>query len=340
MPVFGLALGTGGLWWLVTDSDPPGAHPARAPRIRDKGGRGAVQVGGQHLEVTNLHKVLYPQAGFTKGELISFYLDVAPALLPHIRHRPLTVRRFPDGIDGDSFFEKHPPRGAPSWIPTVSVPRSGRTTAASMTMPLVEDLRALVWFANLASIEFHVPMWRVDRAGRPSPPDLMVLDLDPGDPAGIVECAEVALLLEHVLRREHGWTSHVKTSGSKGLQIYIGLPERDRQRRWDDGGTRDEARHIAQRMAREHPELIVANMRRDLRAGKVLIDWSQNSVSKTTVAPYSLRARPEPTVSTPLKWEEVERCSRRGRPEELQFVASQVPQRLENLGDLFAPLAG
>ncbi len=292
--------------------------------------------------LTNLDKVLYPATGFTKAEVMKYYLDVAPALLPHVAARPLTIRRFPDGVDGPSFFAKHRPAAAPSWVRSVEVPRSARRTTEQRGIHydavLLSDIATLAWLANLAALELHVPMWRVDRAGRPRPPDLMVFDLDPGEPADIVQCAEVALLLADALYEERGLEALAKTSGLKGLQLYVPLNERERQRRFDDGGTRDEARHLAQRLAREHPDLVVANMRKDLRVGKVLIDWSQNSVTKTTVAPYSLRARPEPSVSTPLEWAEVERCARRGRPESLRFSPHQVLERLERCGDLMAPL--
>lgn len=316
------------------------AGKVRANAPAGKSGRTEVRIGDRTLRVSNLDKVLYPETGFTKGEVLQYYLEVADALLSHLRDRPLTVKRFPDGVGGQSFFEKHPPRGTPEWVRIVEVPRTDRRgTSETMEFPVVDDLATLAWFANLAALEFHIPMWRVGSRGRPRPPDLMVFDLDPGHPADIVQCAEAALLLEHVLRAERGWSSYPKTSGSKGLQLYVPLPEGDRSRRWDDGATRDEARHIANQLVQEHPDLVLANMRKDLRAGKVLIDWSQNNVAKTTVAPYSLRARAEPTVSTPLEWEEVERCAKRGRPEVLYFTATDVIQRLERHGDLFESIA-
>ncbi len=295
-------------------------------------------MGGRRLRMTNLDKVLYPETGFTKGDVVQYYVGVASVLLPYLRSRPLTVKRFPDGVQGESFFEKHPPRGAPEWIRRVDVPRRDRAAASeTMEFAMVDDLAGLAWFANLAALELHLPMWRVGAGGRPEPPDLMVFDLDPGPPADIVQCAEAALLLQRFLSLERGWTAYPKTSGSKGLQLYVPLPVSDRQKRWGDGGTRDEARHIARQLASEHPDLLVANMRKDLRAGKVLIDWSQNDVAKTTVAPYSLRAGREPTASTPLQWDEVERCATRGRAEELHFEAADVLRRIEELGDLFAP---
>jgi bifunctional non-homologous end joining protein LigD len=304
-------------------------------------GPAEVEVGGRRLRMTNLDKVLYPETGFTKGAVVEYYVGIASVLLPHLQARPLTVRRYPDGVRGQSFYEKHPPRGTPEWIRRGDVPRRDRSAASeTMEFAVVDDLGGLAWFANLAALEFHVPMWRVGAGGRPEPPDLMVFDLDPGAPADIVQCAEAALLLQHFLSLERGWTAYPKTSGSKGIQLYVLLPAADRQRRWGDGGTRDEARHIARQLASEHPDLLVTNMRKDLRAGKVLIDWSQNNVAKTTVAPYSLRARPQPTVSTPLLWEEVERCATKGRAAELHFEAQDVLRRVEELGDLFAPLLG
>jgi bifunctional non-homologous end joining protein LigD len=309
-----------------------------------------VEIQGHRLQLTNLDKVLYPSSGFTKAEVIKYYVEVAPVLLPHLRDRPLTVRRFPDGVQAQSFFEKHLPRGMPEWLHTADVPssagggrsgrstREGRSTGSHIRFMVVCDRASLAWVANLAALELHVPMWRVDKAGRPRPPDIMVFDLDPGEPADIVNCAEVALILAHALEEEHGWKPLAKTSGSKGLQLYVRLPSSERQRRWDDGGTRDEARHLAEQLSREHPDLIVANMRKDLRRGKVLIDWSQNNVAKTTVAPYSLRARADPTVSTPLQWQEVERCASRGRPELLHFLPADVLERVERMGDLMEPL--
>jgi len=295
-----------------------------------------VEVEGRPLTLTNLDKVLYPESGFTKAEVISYYLHVAPVLLPHLADRPLTLRRYPDGVDGQSFFAKHLPKGTPAWVRRAALPPSPGNEE-EVEYVVVSDLPTLVWVANLASLELHVPMWRIGPKRRPRPPELMVFDLDPGEPATVVECCVVAEWLATTLRAR-GWEPHPKSSGSKGMQLYVALPRADRQRTWADGGTRDLAHEIADEMAAAHPDLVLSNMRKDLRRGRVLIDWSQNHVSKTTVAVYSLRARPEPTVSTPVTWEEVARCADSGDPARLRFLPDQVLARVAERGDLFAPL--
>jgi bifunctional non-homologous end joining protein LigD len=301
-----------------------------------------VEIEGRTLALSNLDKVLYPNSGFTKGQVIDYYVRIAPVLLPHVRDRPLTMRRFPNGVDDPkSFFEKHRPRSAPKWV------RSERLLASpqakdrdGVDFVILDDLPTLVWAANLAALELHVPQWRVNRSGRPEVPDLLVFDLDPGEPATIVECAEVALLLAQQVGDEHGWECHPKTSGSKGLQLYVRLPKKDRQREWEDAGSRELARTVAQELARVRPDLVVANMKKEMRKGRVLIDWSQNHVAKTTIAPYSLRARPEPTVSAPVTWEEVERLARDGKADRLRFLPDEVLDRVQDHGDLMAPLLG
>jgi bifunctional non-homologous end joining protein LigD len=300
-------------------------------------GRTRVEVEGRELSLSNLDKVLYPGPGLTKGEVIAYYVDVAPALLPHVAGRPLTVRRFPDGVDGLSFYEKHLPRGTPDWVRRVTLAPSPRSTSATIEFVVIDSLATLVWLANLAALELHVPMWRVDGPGRPTPPDLMVFDLDPGAPATVVECCRVARDLADLLEAEHGLTAYPKSSGAKGLQLYVPLPKKLRGT-WEDGTTAAEARRLAGLCARRRPELVVANMRKDQRVGRVLIDWSQNNVAKTTVAPYSLRARPEPTVSTPVTWDEVTACAEEGRAEMLAFWPDDVRRRIEAGGDLFGPL--
>jgi len=299
--------------------------------------RTRVEVDGRELSLSNLDKVLYPEAGFTKGDVIRYYVDVAPALLPHVAGRPLTVRRLPDGVDGPSFYEKHLPRGTPEWVRRVTLAPSPRSTSAEIEFVVIDGLATLVWLANLAALELHVPMWRVDARGRPTPPDLLVFDLDPGDPATVVECAQVAVELARLLADEHGLTALPKSSGSKGLQLYVRLPKKLRGT-WDNGATAAEARRLATLCARRRPELVVANMRKDQRVGRVLIDWSQNNVAKTTVAPYSLRARAQPTVSTPVTWDEVASCAEGRDPAVLAFLPDQVRQRIDGAGDLFAPL--
>lgn len=303
--------------------------------------RTIVEIDGHELALSNLDKVLYPGSGFTKGDVIDYYVRVAPVLLPHLADRPLTMRRFPDGVDGQSFYAKHLPRGTPPWIRHAAMPRSpGSKDPTSVEFVILGDLGSLVWAANLASLEIHVPMWRIGPDDRPEPPDLMVFDLDPGPPATIVECSQVALILADVLRDSRGLTAYPKTSGSKGMQLYMGLPPEARSETWEAGRPREEAKVLAEQLAREHPDLIVSNMSKEIRAGRVLIDWSQNHVAKTTIAPYSLRARPDPTVSTPLTWEEVARCAEggKGAAEELRFLPDAVLERVDRLGDLFSAL--
>jgi len=317
----------------------PGARSA--PTASGDAKRTMVEIDGHELTLSNLDKVLYPGSGFTKGQVIDYYVRVAPALLPHLQDRPLTMRRFPDGVDGQSFYAKHLPRGTPPWIRHAAMPRSpGSKDPSTVEFVILGDLGSLVWAANLASLEIHVPQWRVGLDDRPEPPDLMVFDLDPGPPATIVECSQVALILAHVLNETRGATAYPKTSGSKGMQIYIRLPAEARSETWEAGRPREEAKVLAEHLAEEHPELIVSNMSKDIRAGRVLIDWSQNHVAKTTIAPYSLRARLDPTVSTPLTWEEVATCAEggSGAAEALRFLPETVLERVQRLGDLFEAL--
>jgi len=291
--------------------------------------RQTVQVGERRLAISNLDKILYPQTGFTKGEMLDYYARVAPVLLPHLDGRPLTRKRYPNGVDEQPFFEKNAPRGTPEWVRTVTLPVPGSTkNRETIDFVVVDELATLIWAANLASIELHVPQWKVDRAGKGLDADLLVLDLDPGAPASIVECCEVALLLRDALR-EDGVTAYPKTSGSKGMQLYAPLQPTPS----DDA--RDYARVLATRLEKARPHLIVSEMAKAVRHGKVFIDWSQNVAAKTTVAPYSLRARPEPTVSTPITWDEVSSCT---TPEQLKFVAGEVLNRIEADGDLLADL--
>jgi bifunctional non-homologous end joining protein LigD len=286
-----------------------------------------VKVDHRELTLTNLGKVLYPAAKFTKAEVIDHYTRVSPAMLPHLRGRPVTVKRYPDGVDGPFFFEKNRPAHTPAWVRTARLAAPGSTKQReSVEYAVIDDLPTLVYFAGLAALEFHTPMWRVDDEGRPQPPDTMVFDLDPGAPATIVECCRVALRLREVLK-EDGLTGRPKTSGNKGMQVYVpwtGRPEIPSEY----------AKALAQRLEKEHPDEIVSQMARKLRPGKVFIDWSQNNPAKTTVTPYSLRANPLPTVSTPITWEEVEGCT---RPDDLVFTAGDVLRRVERFGDLMAP---
>lgn len=287
------------------------------------------EVDGRDLTLSNLDKDLYPEDGFTKGQMIDYYVRIAEAMLPHLADRPLTMKRYPDGVEGGSFFEKHLPVHAPSWVKRAAVPRSDGH--GSVEYGMVGDLPSLVWAANLGSIEFHVPLWRVgSRRKLPGPPDHLVFDLDPGPGTSIVECCTVARHVRDALDG-HKLQTRAKTSGSKGLQLYA--PVRPTFG-WDK--SRELARDIARDLEQAHPDLIVSNMRKDLRAGKVLIDWSQNHPAKTTVAAYSLRARSHPTVSTPVTWDEVSACEASGDPNDLRFMAPDVLDRFEAEGDLFA----
>ncbi|MEV5559632.1 non-homologous end-joining DNA ligase [Nonomuraea wenchangensis] len=284
-----------------------------------------VKVDGRELTLSNLDKVLYPDCGYTKAEVIDYYSRIAPVLLPHLAGRPLTVKRYPNGVTGQSFFEKNAPDHTPDWVRRVNLPAPGSTkNRESIDFAVIEDLPTIVYYANLAALELHVPQWRVDDDGKALPPDMIVFDLDPGAPATIVQCAEVALMLREVLKAE-GLTARPKTSGSKGMQLYADWDCREEPSAY--------ARRLARLLEKEHPKEVVSVMAKAARPGKVFIDWSQNNPAKTTVAPYSLRARERPTVSTPLTWKEVESCE---RPEDLVFTAPDVLARAENRGDLFA----
>ncbi len=288
-------------------------------------------VDGRELAVSNLEKVLYPSTGFTKGELIDYYARVADVMLAHVKDRPLTLRRYPNGVDQKSFFEKHVPIHAPAWVNHKAVPSTSNGDPVDYLV--VSDRPTLVWAANLAAIEFHVPLWHIGtRRVLPAPPDHLVFDLDPGEGASIVECCQVANLVAEILDegRPGCWP---KTSGSKGLQLYVPLRGRPT---WVK--IRDRARGIAVQLERDRPDLVVSNMRRSLRSDKVLIDWSQNHPAKTTVAAYSLRGRDEPTVSTPISWDEVDTCATTGNSGDLRFLPDGVLERVETLGDLFAPV--
>jgi bifunctional non-homologous end joining protein LigD len=286
----------------------------------------AVTVDGRTLTLTNLAKVLYPEDGFTKAEVLDYYQRVAPALLPHIAGRPVTLKRYPEGVDGEAFFQKHVTEHRPDWIRTATVSSaSSRARGTMVTYLVVDDLPALIWAANLAGLELHVPQWRMPGVREP---DLLVFDLDPGQPATIVDCCQVALDLRPLLEAE-GFSPLAKTSGGKGLQLYAPISGVTSEQ------ASDLARSYAERLERAHPDRVVSRMTRALRKSKVLIDWSQNNGSKTTVAPYSLRARAHPTVSTPVTWDEVESCR---EVEDLFFTADAVLDRVVALGDLFAPL--
>lgn len=288
-----------------------------------------VRVGDRQLKLTNLEKVLYPEGGFTKGEVIDYYRRIAPVLLPHLADRPVTFRRYPNGVAGKSFFEKNVSRHAPDWVRTATLATPGSTKGTETAdYPMIDDLPALVWAANLAALELHVPQWTVGPRGGKRDPDLLVFDLDPGAPATIVECCRAAELIDDVLT-EDGLTGYPKTSGSKGLQIYVPVRVGSAER------TSQYAKWVATRLAHEHPDRVLAVMAKSQRRGRVFIDWDQNNQRKTTVAPYSLRARDQPTVSTPVTWREVRRCL---RVRDLTFTAGQVLERVARHGDLLADM--
>lgn len=288
-----------------------------------------VKVDGRTLTLTNLTKVLYPQPGVTKAEVIDYYTRIAPVLLPHLADRPLTVRRFPNGVDAPSFFEKNAPGHRPPWVRTETLPVPGSTMdRETIDFVVVEEQATLVWLGNQAALELHIPQWQVSAEGEAYGADLLVFDLDPGAPATIVECCRVAALLRAELEAD-GLTAYPKTSGRKGMQLYAPIV------RASDGATSEYAKRLAVRLEERHPRLVVSRMAKNLRRGKVFVDWSQNNAAKTTVAPYSLRAAPSPTVSTPITWDEVADCQ---EEEQLRFTAAEVLDRVEDLGDLMADL--
>ena len=296
-----------------------------------------VEVDGRELKLTNLDKILYPKAGFTKGETIDYYAKVAPAIVPHLRGRALTLRRFPEGVDDTeaAFFEKRCPKHRPEWVKTAAVVAGPR--AGVIDFCVCEDLPTLVWMAQLASIELHPSL---SLAEEPDRPTVLAFDLDPGPPADVVDCCRVALRLRELF--EHfGLRCFPKTSGSKGLQVYVPLndPDVTYEAEGDDGqGTKPFARAIAQLLEKQTPDLVVSKMKKVERKGKVFVDWSQNHRRKTTIAVYSLRARERPTVSTPVTWEEVEAAVEREDPDSLVFESADVLARIEKHGDLFAPV--
>jgi bifunctional non-homologous end joining protein LigD len=297
--------------------------------------RTTVQVGGRQLSVSNLDKVYWPATGTTKAELLRYVAAIAPAMLPHLAHRPVTLKRYPEGVDGQSFFEKRCPSHRPEWVGTTWLPKRGPGASGSRDEVIehcdLADVAAMVWAANLGALELHVPM---ARAPDPTIPRAVVFDLDPGAPADVVTCGEVALHLEEVFDRL-SLTAVPKTSGGKGLQLYVPL-NRDGVS-YDD--TRDFSREIAQLLERVHPELVVSTQTKTERVGKVLIDWYQNHLTKTTVCVYSPRARERPTVSTPVTWDEVDDAVRRQDAALLRFEMDEVLDRVQRLGDLFAPVA-
>lgn len=286
-----------------------------------------VEVEGRRLLLRNLDKVFYPATGFTKGDLVDYYRRVAPALLPHLRDRPLTLKRYPEGVDGPFFYEKRCPAHRPRWVRTEAI--WSEANGEDIEYCVVDDLPTLIWLAGLADLELHTSLSRARDVARPT---VLAFDLDPGPPADLATCCEVALLLRrllHALELE----SFPKTSGSKGLQVYVPLNGAASYER-----TKPFAHAVARVLEQHHPDLVVERMAKALRAGKVLVDWSQNDPHKTTVSVYSLRARERPSVSTPVRWREVEQAARSGDAAGLRFEPEAVLRRIARSGDLFAPV--
>jgi bifunctional non-homologous end joining protein LigD len=325
-------------------------------------------IGGRELSLSNLSKVMYPATGFTKGELIDYYARIGPVMLTYLAGRPVTSKRFPNGVESQGFIEKNVPRHAPDWIRTAVLSRKakGRDTNE---YALIDDLPGLVFFANLAAIEFHTPMWRIpaaeadgDRGADRGPdvavdggaddaaddadeeeiynsrgvsPDLIVFDLDPGPPAAIQECCQIAVVLRDRLAKD-GIELFPKTSGSKGMQLYGCIAEKA----WWGLEVNEFAHAAAEAVETEMPEQVVSRMTKALRTGKILIDWSQNNPAKTTITPYSMRSVKEPSVSTPVTWQEVEACAGGANGGRLGFGPAEVLERVSELGDLLAPVLG
>lgn len=297
--------------------------PDKAPKHTDT----LVSVDGRQLKLTRLEKVLYPQTGTTKAEVLDYYAKIAVTMLPHLADRPVTRLRWPDGTASTPFFEKNSPSHTPDWIRTVVLPTPGSSrNLETLRFPFIDDTASLIWAANLAALELHVPQWKVGPRGAVHNPDRLVIDLDPGPPANLAECAQVALLIRDRLA-EDDLSAIPVSSGSKGLQLYValsGAPEAGRVSGY--------AKALAESLAKDHPKLVVARMAKNLRPGKVFLDWSQNNPAKTTICPYSLRGRAEPWVAAPRTWEELSA----GNPR--QLLAAEVLQRVEQKGDLAAGL--
>src|SRR6202140_342328 len=286
-----------------------------------------VDVQGRKLNLTNLDKVRYPATGFTKGEVVDYYVRIAPVLLPHLTGRPLTMKRYPGGVDQEYFFEKNAPKHRPDWVKTAPIWSEGNNREVNYL--LANDLPTLVWIGNLASLQMHPPL---SPAKDISSPTMIVFDLDPGPPANIVQCAQVGLWVKEIF--DHfGLQSFPKTSGSKGLQIYVPLNTKTTYEQ-----TKSFAHALARLLEHEHPELVVSDMKKAVRTNKVFVDWSQNDQHKTTISVYSLRAREHPTVSTPVTWEEVEQALKKKDAGRLVFEAKDVLARVEKMGDLFEPV--
>ncbi len=286
-----------------------------------------VEIQGRRLELSNLDKVLYPASGFTKGQVIDYYVRIAPVLLPHLKDRPLTMKRYPNGVSGQFFYDKNCPKHRPEWVQTAKVWSEGNNRW--MDYCVVQDLATLVWAANLADIELHTSLSLGKEILQPT---MIVFDLDPGPPADIVLCCQVGLWVREIF--EHfGMKCFAKTSGSKGLQVYAPL---NTKVTYDE--TKPFAHEIARLLERRHRDLIVSDMKKSLRTGKVLVDWSQNDDHKTTICVHSLRAKERPTASTPVTWEEVEKTAKKKDAKLLVFEAGQVVERSQKMGDLYEPV--
>lgn len=285
-----------------------------------------IQVGNTTIEVSNLGKVFYPQTGFTKGQVLDYYVRVSPVLLPHLKNRPITLKRYPEGVDVFFFYEKQCPPHRPGWVRTASVPRS---QGGDIHYCLMNTLAALVWAVNLADLELHVFLHQAPKIERPAS---MVFDLDPGAPADILDCCRAALRLKKLFDTLK-LKSFPKTSGSKGIQVYVPLNVAVTYEQ-----TKEFAHAVAGRLESESPQSIVSNMQKSLRKGKVLVDWSQNDSHKTTVCVYSMRAKSQPSVSTPVTWDEIEKAMKREDAALLAFEPATVLKRIEKQGDLFAPV--
>ncbi len=306
----------------------PGGEKNSELKLRPEAPKGPIEVAGRQLKLSNLDKVLYPREGFTKGQVIEYYARIADVLLPHLRGRPLTLKRYPDGVDAEFFYEKMCPSHRPEWVSTTKIASTGGKRPF-VQYCLVEDLPTLIWVANLASLELHTLLSREDDV---SCPTTMVFDLDPGPGMNLIDCIAVARRFREMLH-SLGLESCPKTSGGKGLHLYVPLNTRV---------TFDETKHLARAMAqmleKEDPQRITSKMRKDHRHGRIFVDWSQNDDHKTTVCAYSLRARERPTVSTPVTWDELETAYRRKDSDRLVFTCDDVLKRVEKLGDIFEPV--
>ncbi|HMK49847.1 MAG TPA: non-homologous end-joining DNA ligase [Thermodesulfovibrionales bacterium] len=286
--------------------------------------RKIIEIAGKRLSLSNLEKDLYPSYGFTKAHILEYYRRISKFILPHLKDRALTLKRYPEGVEKEFFFEKRCPSHRPAWVPTARILRHGEEP---MTVCLVNDLETLIWVANLASLELHVPL---ARAGSPETPDSMVFDLDPGDGADILDCTRVALILRDLLANM-ALTSYVKTSGKKGLHVYV--PVNHKETTFED--TKGFSKAVAEIMQKSYPELVTSKMAKEYRKEKVFINWSQNDSSKTMICVYSMRAREKPVVSVPMEWKELEKLAEKADPERMQITHSEAISRTEAKGDLF-----